>query len=87
LTISLLAEHGNQVLAALRKEADSRGFYGRLTAAELELMSLTGTGNGLDMVMMSGKLRERVPTSNFFRRAGYQRNPVARRAKVVSGAD
>jgi len=158
LTISLLAEHGNEVLAALRQEAASlsgerrrrmehkiavlrrmiafsrsvphrwseyerlakhsakglgihavlldvdigpllqvqnlansvryahaRGFYGPLTAAELELMNLTGTGNGLDMVMMPENLRERVPTSNFFRRAGYQRNPVARRAKVVSG--
>jgi hypothetical protein len=158
LTLSLLAEHGNQVVAALREEAASlrgekrrrmehkiailrrmiafcrsvphrwseyerlakhtakglgvhavlldvdigpllqvqnlansvrfahaRGYDGRLTATELELMNLTGTSNGIDMIMMPESMRERVPTSNFFVRAGYRRNPVARRAKVVSG--
>jgi len=56
-----------------------------LTAAELELMNLTGDGNGIDMVMMPQSFRERVPTSNFFQPRGYARNPVAKRTKVVAG--
>jgi type II secretory pathway pseudopilin PulG len=56
-----------------------------LTAAELELMNLTGDGNGIDMVMMPQSFRERVPTANFFQPRGYARNPVARRTKVVAG--
>ena len=56
-----------------------------LSAAELELMNLTGDGNGLDMVMMPAALRARVPTANFFQQSGYERNPVARRTGVVAG--
>jgi hypothetical protein len=55
-----------------------------LTAAELEMMNLTGDGNGLDMVLMPAALREQVPTANFFLQAGYERNPVAIRNNVVS---
>lgn len=55
-----------------------------LTAAELEMMNLTGDGNGLDIVMMPPAMRERVPTANFFLQAGYERNPVANRNDVVS---
>ena len=55
-----------------------------LTAAELELMNLTGDGNGIDMVTMPPDLRARVPTSNFFQQSGYERNPVARRTGVVA---
>jgi hypothetical protein len=55
-----------------------------LTAAELELMNLTGDGNGIDMVTMPPDLRERVPTANFFQQSGYERNPVARRTGVVA---
>jgi hypothetical protein len=62
-----------------------KGFNAPLTAAELELMNLTGDGNGFDMVTMPQALRERVPTANFFQRSGYERNPVARRTKVVAG--
>jgi hypothetical protein len=29
------------------------------------------------MVLMSKALREKIPTSNFFLRGGYERNPVA----------
>jgi hypothetical protein len=65
--------------------ARMKGFHGTLTAAELELMNLTGDGNGIDMVMMPQDMRERVPTSNFFQPRGYARNPVARRTKVVAG--
>jgi len=55
-----------------------------LTAAELELMNLTGDGNGFDMVTMPQVLRMRVPTANFFQQQGYERNPVARRTGVVA---
>jgi len=57
--------------------ARERGFMGPLTAAELEMMNLTGDGTGLDMVTMPQAMREQVPTSNFFQRGGYERNPVA----------
>jgi hypothetical protein len=65
--------------------ARSKHYNAPLTAAELELMNLTGDGNGIDMVMMPAELRARVPTANFFRQAGYERNPVARRTAVVAG--
>jgi hypothetical protein len=55
-----------------------------LTAAELEMMNLTGDGNGFDMVSMPQAMRTIVPTSNFFQRNGYERNPVAVRNNVVS---
>jgi hypothetical protein len=55
-----------------------------LTAAELEMMNLTGDGNGFDIIMMPAAVRERVPTANFFLQAGYERNPVAIRNNVVA---
>jgi hypothetical protein len=59
--------------------------YGRaLTAAELEMMNLTGDGNGIDMITMPQPWRERVPTSNFFQPGGYERNPIAIRNNVVA---
>jgi len=64
--------------------ARAKGYSGALSAAELELMNLTGDGNGLDMVTMPQSWRERVPTANFFQRHGYERNPVARRTGVVA---
>ncbi|MBX9709677.1 MAG: hypothetical protein K2X60_01455, partial [Xanthobacteraceae bacterium] len=51
---------------------------------ELEMMNLTGDGNGFDMVSMPQAFRIQVPTSNFFQRGGYERNPVAIRNNVVS---
>jgi hypothetical protein len=65
--------------------ARAKHYDAPLTAAELELMNLTGDGNGLDMVMMPPALRQRVPTANFFQQSGYERNPVARRTGVVAG--
>jgi hypothetical protein len=65
--------------------ARSKHYDVPLTAAELELMNLTGDGNGLDMVMMPVSLRARVPTANFFQQSGYERNPVARKTGVVAG--
>ena len=47
-------------------------------------MNFTGDGNGFDMVTMPQSLRDRVPTSNFFQRGGYERNPIARRTGTVA---
>jgi hypothetical protein len=57
--------------------AREKGYNRPLSAAELEMMNLTGDGTGLDMVTMPLAMREQVPTSNFFQRGGYERNPVA----------
>ena len=64
--------------------ARNKGYMRPLTAAELEMMNLTGDGTGLDMVTMPQAMRERVPTSNFFQRRGYERNPVAIRNNTVA---
>src|SRR3954447_7099902 len=64
--------------------ARSKGYSRPLTAAELEMMNLTGDGTGLDMVTMPQAMRERVPTANFFQRSGYERNPVAIRHNTVA---
>ncbi|HLX13609.1 MAG TPA: hypothetical protein VKS24_00180 [Bradyrhizobium sp.] len=64
--------------------ARAKGFNRPLSAAELEMMNLTGDSTGLDMVTMPQALREQVPTSNFFQRAGYERNPVAIRHNTVA---
>jgi hypothetical protein len=45
-----------------------------LTGAQLELMNLAGPSNGFDMMTPIGS---KMPTSNFFERKGYERNPVA----------
>ncbi len=64
--------------------ARRKGFSGTLTAAELEMMNLTGDGNGFDMITMPREWRDRVPTANFFQQSGYRDNPVAQRNNVVS---
>ena len=64
--------------------ARAKGYARPLTAAELEMMNLTGDGTGLDMVTMPAAMREQVPTSNFFQRGGYERNPVATRHNTVA---
>jgi hypothetical protein len=64
--------------------ARTRGYPRPLTAAELEMMNLTGDGNGFDMVTMPQQMREQVPTANFFQRGGYERNPVAIRHNTVA---
>jgi hypothetical protein len=61
-----------------------KGYTRPLSAAELEMMNLTGDGTGLDMVTMPQAMREQVPTSNFFQRGGYERNPVAIRHNTVA---
>src|SRR5947199_156262 len=64
--------------------ARAKGYNRPLSAAELEMMNLTGDGAGLDMVTMPQAMREQVPTSNFFQRGGYERNPVASRHNTVA---
>ena len=64
--------------------ARSRGYIGSLTAVELEMMNLTGDGNGLDMVSMPSALRDQVPTANFFQPAGYRGNSIAIRNNTVA---
>jgi hypothetical protein len=65
------------------KFAKAKGIDRPLTAAELEMMNLTGDGNGFDMLSLTPEMRARVPTSNFFQRLGYERNPIAGRTKTV----
>ena len=57
--------------------ARRKGIARPLTAAELEMMNLTGDGNGFDMVSMPDELRGEVPTANFFQPNGYAANRVA----------
>jgi hypothetical protein len=64
--------------------ARRKGFARPLSAAELEMMNLTGDGNGFDMVTMPADWRDKVPTSNFFQQRGYADNPVAQRNNVVA---
>jgi hypothetical protein len=64
--------------------ARRKGYAETLSAAELEMMNLTGDGNGYDMITMPREWRARVPTANFFQRGGYRDNPVAQRNNVVA---
>jgi hypothetical protein len=47
-------------------------------------MNLMGDGSGLDVVLMPLRMRDKVPTANFFQRRGYERNPIVIRNNVVS---
>lgn len=60
------------------------GYDKSLSAAELEMLNLTGDGNGFDMISLSQSMREKVPTANFFQQNGYERNPVARKNNTVA---
>ena len=64
--------------------ARRKGYATPLTAAELEMMNLTGDGSGFDMITIPGEMRERIPTSNFFQRSGYERNAVVIRNNTVA---
>jgi hypothetical protein len=64
--------------------ARRKGYTAQLTAAELEMMNLTGDANGFDMVTMPAVWRAKVPTANFFHPSGYDDNPVAQRNNVVA---
>ena len=71
--------------------ARKKGYPHVLTAAELEMMNLTGDGSGFDMISMPAAMRKQVPTSNFFQRKGYEANPVASQnntaAKLIAATD
>src|SRR6266568_8255167 len=64
--------------------ARAKGYDRPLTGVALEMMNLTGDGTGFDMVTMPQAMSEQVPTSNFFQRGGYERNPVAIRHNTVA---
>ena len=64
--------------------ARRKGVVRTLSAAELEMMNLTGDGTGFDMVTMPLSWRDEVPTANFFQPSGYADNPVAQRNNVVA---
>jgi hypothetical protein len=64
--------------------ARAKGYTATLSAAELEMMNLTGDGNGFDMITMPMAWRSQVPTANFFGHGGYEDNPVVQRNNVVS---
>ena len=63
--------------------ARRKGFDRMLSAAELEMMNLTGDGNGFDMIVMPLSWCDQAPTANFFQLHGYADNPVAQRNNVV----
>ena len=71
-------------LSASVRYARQRGYRGRLTAAELQMLNLMGDGSGFDVITMPQAMRAQVPTSNFFQRGGYERNPVAIRHNTVA---
>jgi hypothetical protein len=64
--------------------ARRKGHVRPLTAAELEMMNLTGDANGYDVLTMPPALREQIPTANLFQQTGYERNSIANRNNTVS---
>jgi hypothetical protein len=64
--------------------AQRKGYDRTLSAAALEMMNLTGDGNGFDMITVPGAWRYKVQTANFFQARGYEDNPVARRNNTVA---
>jgi hypothetical protein len=71
--------------------ARRKGYDRPLSAAALEMMNLTGDGNGFDMITVPAAWRDKVPSANFFQARGYDDNPVARRnntaAKLLAATD
>jgi hypothetical protein len=59
-------------LRSIMEYASKKGLH-NLNGAQLELMNLAGPGSGLEMLKSPGR---DMPTSNFFERGGYGRNPV-----------
>ena len=60
-------------LRGIVEYASKKGMTG-LSGAQLELMNLAGPSHGFEMMQPIGST---MPTSNFFERRGYERNPVA----------
>jgi hypothetical protein len=81
IDVAPLLQVENLVISVKFAQARS---YARLNATELEMMNLTGDNNGMDMIMLPPTMRAQVPTSNFFQRGGYERNPIASRNNTVA---
>jgi hypothetical protein len=64
--------------------AHANGLNQTLTGAALEMMNLTGDGNGFDLNSLPQAWRQQVPTSNYFDQGGYEDNPVVERNNVVA---
>lgn len=64
--------------------AKGRGSVASLSAAELEMMNLSGDGNGFDIITVPTAWGPQVPTSNFFQQGGYEENSVVMKNNVVS---
>ena len=64
--------------------ARRKGRASDLTAAELEMLNLTGDGNGFDMIEIPQEWRNQIPTANFFQRGGYADNSIVRRNNMVA---
>ncbi len=70
--------------------ARRKGYDEPLSAAALEMMNLTGDGNGFDMVTMPMEWRDKVPTANFFQRQrlhGQSRCAEKQRRRQAHGGD
>jgi len=61
-----------------------KGINYPVSGAELEMLNLTGDGNGFDMISMPIAYREKVPTANFFLRNGFERNAIAIKNNTVA---
>ncbi len=61
-------------LLRIKKAAARKGFH-RISGAQMELMNLVGYGKGLEMIR---PVAARAPSSNFFSRKAYSRNPLAK---------
>ncbi|MGO9483855.1 MAG: hypothetical protein ACLPX9_04625 [Rhodomicrobium sp.] len=66
-------------LKVLKEYAAKKGMT-ELTGAQLELMNLAGASQGFEMMQPIGRT---MPTSNFFERRQYERNPVAAGKKAA----
>jgi hypothetical protein len=73
-----------QVLVDSVAAARAWGHSAAMSAAELEMMNLTGDGNGFDMLVMPADWRKQVPSANFFDQNGYEENHVVQRNYVVA---
>ena len=69
----------NSIIFAKRK-----GHVGPLSAAQLEMMNLSGDGSGFDMIIMPAAWASQVPTANFFLQGGYEENSVVVKNNIVS---
>ena len=63
--------------------ARRKGYGETLTAAELEMMNLTGDGNGFDMIDDAARLARSGADREFFSASRLCDNPVAQRNNVV----